>query len=175
MSQTLMSALRSDTKREPRPLSNFGRRNQFDGTLESFTIMEVKQTPRHVAKYDTERFEDERNRQLRDERHTRQAQKVFHRHNRSTSRVSASATKAEQKAEEIEGDIRQGQLVIQTFDSAVDAIDEAADQTRAKHGLANSSKICQVRRYMQDDAVFDASRGATQAANSINARFGRNA
>ena len=63
--------------------------------------------------------------------------------------------------------------MIQNYDDAVDAIDAAADETRAQHGLSNKSKIDHVRQNMMRAELteFDSSRGATKAGKNFEIRF----
>ena len=136
--------------------------------------MEGQKSTREVAKYDEEYFEEQKNRQLADERQNRHARKVFHRHSRSSSRASASSDKARNEVKEIGENIVENKKTLKTYDDAVDAIDSASDAKRNKAGIARgSSGIDAVRSTMMRDsenpcANFDASRGAHAAAETMN-------
>ena len=95
--------------REPRPLSNTGRRRS-DGTVETFKELQGTRPGRPVVG-DMELFEEQKARQLEEERHSRHARKVFHRHERSSSRASDSSGRAEEEVERMQVDVERNEQV----------------------------------------------------------------
>ena len=98
-----------------------------------------------------------------DERHGRDAKKVFHRLSRSGSRHSVASDKADDELDELEDDVREGKKIVKRYDDAIGAIDGAADEKMTSYGRAmGSAGIDLTRRNMaapKGEPSFDAKRG----------------